>query len=225
MLKKQIVLFVVSSFIWNLSFAQKSADSLIIFIGEKIAVRPLDFEPTSQITLTKVVGRDTIKTTSTQTILDLKYIAKYKVLKIFNGHYKADTIEFVAWDHYGIPQFSKFKHVLLFVYPQAVGLIHEKYQYFDVYLAKNEKWAAPYAHNEYNGPFKNQITIKAEKIKFNDDLSFNLKERYDYPVSREFTEPYYQIKSKIAVPIYGNYAEDLIEIKKQGVLKASGFYK
>jgi hypothetical protein len=39
-----------------------------------------------------------------------------------------------------------------------------------------------------------------------------------------FPQPYYKIEKKQAIPIYGNYVEDLFILKQQTILKARGIY-
>ena len=67
---------------------------LFVFVGKKIAIQNEPYVRGS---------------------LDNGFTAKYKVLQRVYGNYEKDTIEFTAYDHYGIPAFSKYKNVLLFV--------------------------------------------------------------------------------------------------------------
>src|SRR5690606_16968534 len=58
---------------------------------------------------------------------DTRYEAKYKLIKNVYGELKTDTIDFIIYDHYGAPPFSKYKHVLLFLSEHCGKLYHEKY--------------------------------------------------------------------------------------------------
>lgn len=69
-------------------------NSLFVFVGEKIEVKEMPYEEWS---------------------MDAGYKAKYKILQKVYGDYDKAIIEFEVYDHYGIPKFSKYKHVLLFV--------------------------------------------------------------------------------------------------------------
>ena len=43
-------------------------------------------------------------------MLDLGYHAKYKIMSSIYGEYKGgEIIEFNAYDHYGFPEFARFK--------------------------------------------------------------------------------------------------------------------
>src|SRR5687768_8832294 len=66
----------------------KQDSPLFVFIGEKIFVEPI---PTRQYSM------------------DNCFRAKYVILEKFYGMFLGDTIEFVVYDHYGRPNFSKYK--------------------------------------------------------------------------------------------------------------------
>jgi hypothetical protein len=91
-------------------------NTLFVFVGEKIEVKEMPYEEGS------MYG---------------KFSAKYKVLQRVYGDYRKDIINFMAYDHYGEPAFSKYKNVLLFVVPGDSIYYHELYQFFDVYKTKN----------------------------------------------------------------------------------------
>lgn len=190
-------------------FAQNNKDSLIVFVGEKISVQEMPDRNTKD---------------SPVIYMDGEYKASYKILKLLNGYYSADTISFYAYDHYGWPAFSKYNTVLLFVYPYKDKNVHEKYQFFPVYKTKDERWAGVYAAGDFqNNYYKDSITVQPEKIEFKEKLSFDLAKvdremkEYFYP------EPFFIIKNNKAIPVYGNYIEDLFRIKQQTILKGRGF--
>lgn len=97
-----IALFLVFIF----ATGQNRADSLLVFIGEKIEVKysPID---KNLFVDTLIEGNDTI--INRQFVIDHKYIAKYKILKLVQGNFKWDTIEFTVFDHYGVPPFLSIK--------------------------------------------------------------------------------------------------------------------
>lgn len=173
-------IFYLMCFIFNVSilFAQdfeivEDTSKLYVFVGEKISVSKTAYSG-----------------------FDECYIAKYKVLKNIYGDYSGDTIEFKVYDHYGVPAFSQYKNVMLFVSRHKGQLYHEKYQYFDVYKTINGRWAS------YGDPYKNDAYHRKKLtpvlITFADDID--------------------------AKPTLGAYAEDLFIVKKEGVLKARGFF-
>ena len=95
-------------------------NTLFVFVGEKIFVQELPHNDNS---------------------IDAKFKAKYKILQRVYGNFSKDTIEFEVYDHYGVPGFSHYKNVLLFVSEYEGKYYHEKYQYFDVYQTNSGKWA------------------------------------------------------------------------------------
>ncbi len=107
--------------------AQTAKDSLYVFVGEKIEV--------NKFFLAK---------NPNQLIGNAAFRAKYRIVQQVYGHYPYDTIEFIAYDHYGTPAFSKYEHALLYVSKYEGKLYHEKYQYADVYRTENGRWASGY---------------------------------------------------------------------------------
>lgn len=205
-------------------FGQSSKDSLIVFVGEIIEVKFSQEEKKEEPADTIIEGKDTDYVRHISISMDARYIAKYKILQLLQGPYKADTIEFVTFDHYGKPGFSKYKTVLLFVSVRDGKLYHEKYQFFDLYPAKNGKWASPYSASDYNHPYKDSITVRPEKIDFTGRVSFPLAKLTKEQIELWYPAPYYEIKGNKAIAVYGNYIDDLFKLKQQTILKARGYY-
>lgn len=200
-------------------FGQTQKDSLLVFIGEKIEVK---YSPEQSSSDTIINGKDTIISVSVS--MDSRYVAKYKVLQLINGSFRQDTIEFFVYDHYGEPALSKYNTVLLFVSQYKGKLYHEKYQYFALYLTTDNKWASPYPSGDYNHPFKDNITVKPEKISFKEEVSFPIDKLSSDQIQTLFPKPYYDLRNGKAVAIYGNYVDDLFKLKQQTIFKARGIY-
>lgn len=185
------------------------SNKLFVFVGEKIEVVP--FEP---------------ETEEGEVLMDASFKAKYRVIQNVYGNYDKDVIEFEAYDHYGIPPFSKYKNALLFVSEYEGKLYHEKYQYFDVYKTKDNRWAScgdPYRFDGYH-----RKNIEVANLEFEEPLIFDLDEykkdyRPDY-VKDFFKFPYFKITGNKAECLKGVFVEDLFKIKKEGVLKARGLF-
>jgi len=221
--KLGIFLLLSSLFISTHSIAQNRKDSLIVFVGQKLKVENYPEEENQWIIDSIMIrGKDTITAKHVSMSMDQRFKAKYKILNLVHGSYQADTIEFTVYDHYGKPAFSKFEHVLLFVSYYNGKLYHEKYQYFDVYKAKNGKWASPYAVADYNHPYRDSITVKPEKIPFKEGLRFSVKQQGFNYMQRDYPQPFYRLKDGYASPVYGNYVKDLLQLKFETVLKARG---
>ncbi|WP_298147604.1 hypothetical protein [Flavobacterium sp.] len=110
--------------------------NLFAFVGKKIAV--VSFDAEAEQLGEKVYDAKTGDTIIQKSIImDSGSRCKYVIIKNVFNNPKIDTIDFVAYDHYGIPNFSKYETVLLYVSKSSKGNIffHQKYQ-FD-YLEKN----------------------------------------------------------------------------------------
>ena len=216
-----ILIYIVSiTFI----FGQSKNDSLIVFVGEKIEVAYSAEKKLITFIDTIISDLDTTYKEHYGVISDSRYLAKYKVLELINGAFEKDTIEFIVYDHYGEPSFSKYKNVLLFVRHYGDNLYHEKYQYFPLYLTTENKWASPYSYNDFNHSFRDSITIKPEKIQFKKEVSFYVSGIPPNKAYKWFPIPYYHIQNGKAIAMYGNYIQDLIKLKQETVLKARGIY-
>lgn len=180
---------------------QKEPSAFYIFIGEKIE---MTFKPDPYYCNVVTLDGGAFECT-------------YKINKSLYGNYSLDKISFKAYDHYGRPQFSNFKNVMLFVGEYCGNLYHTKYQFFDVYKTKKGKWASPGNPYKYDKYVKDK-TVKAQKIKFDKDVWIDLSEMYNQD-KEEYKLPYYKVIGDKAFPLMGIYVDELIEIKKSTVLK------
>lgn len=149
---------------------------------------------------------------------DGQYVSKYKLLKTIYGTVLPDTINFTAFDHYGTPKFSYYKYVMLFLSEYCGKLYHEKYQFFDVYPTKDGRWARPGDPYRYDKHWQKDIQIV--KLNFKDNLSFDIEDEDEHVIKEKYPRPYFRMTKNRAFPLTGVYAEELLEIKKNGVLKA-----
>lgn len=224
MMKKLALLFLLLHCFQAILTAQSEKDSLVVFVGEKIEVTDWTKEKQPYSIDTIINGNDTDYVEHYSVSMDSKYIARYKVLELIHGTYQKDTIEFIVYDHYGTPAFSQYQTVLLFVSHHKGKLYHQKYQYFDLYPTDENKWASPYSVTDYNHSYKEEITVKPEKISFKDEVSYPIGRMTTEQIQRLFPEPYYRIKNGKAVAVYGNHVKELFILKQQTILKARGIY-
>jgi len=152
---------------------------------------------------------------------DGQYECVYKVIKNVYGKFQTDTVKFTAYDHYGTPHFSKHQYVLLFLGDYCGRLFHEKYQYFDVYPTADGRWARPGDPYDLDSNLADK-QLKAQLIKFKDSVAIDLSDLYPQEKTR-YVSPYFKIIGGKAIPLKGTYIEDLLEIKREGVLKARGY--
>jgi hypothetical protein len=221
---KSLLFLSFLSLIFLKSIGQSKKDSLFVFVGEKIEVIKVNENPIKETPDTLIEGNDTSYITRVSYSMDGKYFAKYKILKPVYGSFAKDTIEFVSYDHYGTPGFSKYKNVLLYVVLNEEGkFYHVKYQYADVYLAKNGRWASGYKYYDYRDSAN--AAVQPEKINFKKQISYKVNDIEKSEIERWYPKPYYKIKDNKAFVVYGNYIEELFLLKKNSVLKARGFFE
>lgn len=175
--------------------------NVYVFVGQKLKV---DYEPEPYYCNVET--------------MDSRFNAEYKILEKEIGQYNKDTISFTVFDHYGKPAFSKYETVLLFVSEYCDKLFHEKYQYFDLYKTADNKWASPGDPYKYDSYHKKNLV--AQSIKFADSVWFDISKLSKVAVKQQYPESFYKIEGLKAIPIKGSYVDELITVKKDGVLKA-----
>lgn len=178
---------------------------LLIFVGEKINVNEMEQEKDSDIP-------------------NLKFRARYKVLEVICGDYKEREIEFIVYDHYGRPPFENYNQVLLYVTKEDSIFYHEKYLFDDVYKTKDGQWAGPYSADNYERVDTSLIKIKPRIIEFDTPLLFDLKGVSRNELLRSYPASYFRIENRKAIALYGNYVGEIVELKKNGILRARGFF-
>ncbi len=181
-------------------------NKLFAFVGQKIWVEPLP---------------------SKQYAFDHGFKAKYLILEKVFGFFLTDTIEFVAYDHYGTPPFSKFENVLLYVSADSGTYYQQKYMYNDVYKTKDGRWAGTYAWDDYEHENNKRTKVKPIKIDFVVSVFYLLKminEEGD-TLTRKLPKPYFRTVGDTAFALYGNYVKDLFVLKRDGYLTAREIFK
>lgn len=188
------------------------------FVGEKIYIENYIKPQAIEDYKINVSEGDTLRKPFIQ--MDYGYKAKYKVIKNVNNEIKASEVEFIAFDHHGIPPFSKGKNALLFLIKENEKFYHCKYQYFEVFKTSDNKWAGIYDKIKYKN-----TTIKPVKIDFKADVTIILNDYLKKHRYFLFPKKYFKHIDNKVVTNYGNYVEDLFSIKKEGILKARGYFK
>ncbi len=186
---------------------EEKSHELYAFIGKKIEV-----EPSDHIYYCNIMS------------MDSKYDAKYKVLKNIYGNYPKDTISFISYDHFSIKKYSDFENVLIYVADYCGVLTHVKYQYSALYKTKDGKWASPYNPYDYRNIDSN-FKIQPQKIEFVNPIVFNFNPEITNRIKAKYPEPYAKVSEGKVTILYGNYPNELFELKKHTVLKEFGFFK
>lgn len=206
-MQKTISVLIIATLFSLSIFGQTKKDSLYVFVGKKIEV--VGFEQRHD---------------SDEILFGRAFKAKYQVIQSLYGSYSKDTIEFEVYDHYGKPAFSQYDYVLLFVSKINGKHYHEKYQYFDVYKTKNGRWASGFKARDYGHSYNTSTNVKPEIIDFVDEISYDIRSRNKDEIKLIFPAPFYKIEDDKAIVIWGNYVEELFELKKAGILKARGIF-
>ncbi len=117
--------------------------NLYAFVGQKISVTEFDpNENNERIEIDSITG-DTIRRVSFS--MDLGFKAKYKVIKNVFNDLKTDTVDFVAYDHYGRPKFERYENVILYLSlnKKTGKYYHQKYLYDPIKKGRNGIWKSP----------------------------------------------------------------------------------
>ncbi|HTE26445.1 MAG TPA: hypothetical protein VK664_17900 [Flavitalea sp.] len=192
------------SFVTN--YGVNDTTRLFAFVGEKISVDPLPHKRGS---------------------MDNGFKAKYLILEKVYGNFPQDTIEFVSYDHYGTPPFSKFKNVLLYVSADSGTYYHQKYMFNDVYKTNDGRWAGTYAVDDYEHAYNKHTKIKPVKIEFAEKISFPTKmvDKEGRKLECSYPKPYFKTVGDSAFAVYGNYVDDLVTLKRTGILTIRGLFE
>ena len=172
-----------------------------VFVGEKISVE---------------------RVPDGESNFDEEFVAKYRVIESLKGSFEGGEIEFIAYDHYGTPEFSAYSHVLLFVIRSNGKYFHSKYMFNPLYRTKSERWAGPYSTSDYSHEYNKTTKIKPEIIDFVEPIEADLSGLSFNQIKMFYPKPYYVSRGKKATTKYGNYVEELFQLKQDGVLKARG---
>ena len=87
---------------------------IIAFVGRKIFVRKDDsFPPKRDENSDEIIIH-----------LDSRYQVRYEIIDLIAGKYQGRIIDFHAYDHYGIPRFSRVENALIFIHDGPDNRVH-----------------------------------------------------------------------------------------------------
>jgi hypothetical protein len=114
--------------------------NLYAFIGKKISVIQFDPNENSERMEVDSITGDTLIFKSW--VMDSGFKNKYKLIQNVYNKLEKDTVEFVAYDHYGRPAFEKYDNVLLYLsYNEEKGIYyHQKYIFDPIEKSKKGIW-------------------------------------------------------------------------------------
>ncbi len=99
--------------------------NLFAFIGKKISVNEFDPNENNSFYTIDSLTNEIIKHTSV--VMDRAFRATYQVIQPVFNDLQLDTIEFIAYDHYGRPAFENYPYVILYLSKAEDGqYFHQK---------------------------------------------------------------------------------------------------
>lgn len=189
------------------SCGEQPAESLIVFVGRRIEIRPAGVA---------VPPRQPL-------LVDAKFMVTYDVLHVLCGPSPLSRIEFEVYDHYGTPAFAEFETVLLYVSRDDGRWLHLKYLYNPVYEVEDGTWAGcgdPYAHE----PEVDRGTLRTTPARFKNEVSFSVLNLTDEQIGEQYPREYFTRRGDLAICTAGASINDLFAIKRSGVLRARGLF-
>ncbi|ALN82178.1 hypothetical protein LA76x_4062 [Lysobacter antibioticus] len=189
------------------SIEAAAQENLIVFVGEKLSVE--QFEPVRE--------KNVI-------LMDAVFKARYRVEQLVYGEYDGETIEFEAYDHYGVPPFSGFPHALLFVSRDGNRFYHQKYQFYPVFHTASGAWfgCGPVGESDLRD---REGIAEAKPMPWSSDAYHPLKPEWSSKDRRKlFAREHFRIDGDKAYCLTGSPVDELFEVKKRTVLKARGMF-
>lgn len=121
-------------------YEKDSSINLYAFIGQKISVEDLERDTDATETIIGLNG-DTV--VQKLIYFDQGFKASYKVERPVFNNLNQDTVNFIAFDHYGRPKFENYDYVILYLSRSEKDnkLYHQKYQYDPVRKNDNGTWS------------------------------------------------------------------------------------
>lgn len=198
--------------------------NLYAFVGKKISVTEFDPnknkepEPKGEYEIDEETG-DTLKFVRKHYIMDGAFKCKYQVLRKMFNYLETDTVEFIAYDHYGTPGFAENDTVILYISKSKDGghYFHQKYQFDKPYINKKGHY---YSYPKFNGSESPETIQNMTGF----DRTF-IDEKYDVShlnpeaIKMYYPPKFYKIENNFAIPIKGIYLNQLINYRLSTTFK------
>lgn len=118
-------------------YSENDSINLYVFIGKGISV--IEFDPNENnktITIDKETGDTLIQV---RYVMDYGFNCKYEIIENVFNKLETDTIDFVAYSHYGRPGFEYYEYILLYLSKNEDGtFFHQKYMFDPLKKRKNK---------------------------------------------------------------------------------------
>ncbi len=208
------------------SYSIGGDDKVIAFVGRKISVAQLLEEPAEH-------GGDEVVIN-----LDIGFAARYRILELVHGAYAGDTIDFVAYDHYGFPRFAEPDVAMVYVAEHEGRLFHRKYLWDAVSKTKDGRYAAcgdPYANLDeeelaeverrpleeidFDPPVTVRISDELKSVSDRDRYSTEEVAQKREEIEAYYSTPVFDVKSGVATCKMGVYPDELYRIRYETVIR------
>ena len=190
-----------------LNLSSDSPQEFLAFVGQKVSVE--EYEP---------------KLDSGEVAFDHAFRATYQVLDVVFGVYPRAEISFRAFDHYGYPEFARYDTVMLYLTRYDNIWVHEKYQFDRVHFTADRRWAGcgdPYQHE----PDVHRGKLAARPITFSPPVVESIGHLSTSAIDSQYPRAFYDRSGTTVTCKAGAYAEDLLQIKREGVFRARGVFQ
>ena len=182
-----------------------SSANLIAFVGRRIEGRSVEHKPKPR-----------------ELLFDAEYLLRYEVLEVVFGTYTKREIDFSSYIHTGPPAFKTYEYGLIYVSKRAGRFVQQKYLFQPVYPTANGRWAG--CGDPYDGGHWSGSGVKAEPIKVNPPVVFDIRNVPQFVRERKYPLPLFRYDEDTAVCLMGNYPDALFRVMKEGILTTSGVF-
>lgn len=198
--------------------------NLYAFVAKKISITEFDANEnnkdvqTGEFEIDEETG-DTLKIIKKRYIMDRAFKCKYRVIRKMFNYLESNTVEFIAYDHYGSPGFAEKDTVILYLSKSKDGshYFHQKYQYDNVYINKKGHY---YSFPKFNGS-ESSDTIEGMTgfDKTFSDEKYDVSNLNTEAIKMYYPSKFYKIENNFAIPIKAIYLNTLTNYRLSTTFK------
>ncbi len=170
------------------SSSQNKSDKLLVFVGNMISSYSISKNSDGYVKL------------------------KYKILEKTYGNYDEDTIDFFAYYDVDKLKFTRYKNCLLFLLQDGGTFYKMADPVYEVYRTLDGRWANGAKSWNYGPDI--QTSIKPRRLQFKDSPNIDLTGLSQQEIDHWYPAKYYERKGSVAIPVFGSYTDELVEINK-----------
>lgn len=198
--------------------------NLYAFVGKKISLTEFDpnenqeYVPTGEYEIDEETG-DTLNALKRSYVMDRAFKCRYKVVKKMFNYPESDTVEFVAYDHYGTPGFAERDTVIIYLSKSKDegDYFHQKYQYDHVYTNKKRHY---YSYPKFNGSESPETLEKMTGFYKNfNNAKYDVSHLNPEAIKMYYPPKFYKIENNFAIPIRAIYLNTLTNYRLSTTFK------